>query len=272
MAKSDVYFQFPIRALNMGKSVSDVNTDETRTRYYEILGYCLVAYGRVNFSKDPEKNQGIAIQHRRLHDLQGDPSNTNHAEVLFADAKFKTLWPGSMEYALRAYEKINDMQGGQMFVRLRRDLFLDLQSMGWRDWAILCGIYAMLGNRCKVRITYRQINALALGFSGIKSIELNRLNELKLTDRQTQTTVDKLAKRKLFSKASVNHRHNWYSFQRQKVLENMLAKEYAVKLLNEEESKSSSRTKAMKTEALRLLDSFRRDAARADLASRGGRP
>jgi hypothetical protein len=39
MAKEDIYFQFPIRALNMEKSIDDVTEDEAQSRFQLIIGY-----------------------------------------------------------------------------------------------------------------------------------------------------------------------------------------------------------------------------------------
>jgi hypothetical protein len=265
MAKSDVYFQFPIRALNLGDKLDEVAIQTARIRHQDIFCYCLVNFGKQTFAKNERGNLLLARQYSSSFKIACDLENRHHAEILYACWYFRKPLIGSIEYMLRCYDSICRLPGGNMQVRLREDLFLDSTAMGWREWSILCGVYAMLGGRSKVRISYKQMNALALGFDGVSKIPPVDLNALRMSDRQTQITVQRLVDRKLFSKASVNGRHNWYSFQPRCVLERNLVMEQAKKLLREHEEKSSERTKAMRQGVLETLEALKRDLGRREI-------
>ena len=265
MAKSDVYFQFPIRALNLGDKLDEVAVQTARKRHHEIFCYCLVNFGKQKFGENERENLLLARRCLNHCNIDCDIENRQHAEVLYAGGYFNVKLEDSMEKTIECYELICGLPGGNMQVRLREDLFLDWPSMGWREWSILCGVYAMLGGRSKVRISYKQMNALALGFDGVSKIPPVDLNALRMSDRQTQITVQRLVERKLFSKASVNGRHNWYSFQPRCVLERNLVMEQAKKLLREHEEKSSERTKAMRQGVLETLEALKRDLGRREI-------
>ena len=159
-----------------------------------------------------------------------------------------------------------------MQVRLRHDIFWDLKNVGWREWSILCAVYAMLGNRSRVRLCYNQINALALGFNSVNQIGKQVLSQLSLTDRQTAYTVDKLARRNLFSKFSINGRHNWYSHKPQRELEEMIIDSETYKQKKERDAKASEATARGRAEVLRRLEAIQRDSAKAELASMKNNP
>ena len=128
------------------------------------------------------------------------------------------------------------------------------------------------GHPSKVRICYSQINALSLGFDSVKSIGKQRLSQLRISDRQTQITVDKLRRRLLFSKFSINGRHNWYSHKPQTELENKVIDTEVLKqkrLLDDSASEATARGKA---EVLRRLKALERDSAKAELERLKNKP
>lgn len=285
MGTEDVYFQFPIRALNMGKKIDKVTEDEAHSRHQQIIDYCLVDYGTKNSVKAGREhanqvasnriaNQGITYKYNPKKPL----TVPQQAAVFLAADRLRVVWPTGIEVDLSSiYELhsfINGFKGGNMQVRLRRDLFWDLneKKLDWRDWTILCGIYAMLGGHpLKVRICYSQINALALGFNSVTQIG-GKLKELTLTPRQTQITVDKLNRRNLFSKYSINGRHNWYSHKPQEELESMMIDSEVHKLKRRIDASASEATARGRAEVLRRLEAYNRDSAKAELERLKNKP
>ena len=86
-----------------------------------------------------------------------------------------------------------------------------------------------------------------------------------MTDRKTQITVDKLTRRNLFSKLSINCRHNWYSHKPKDELEKMMIDSEVRKqkrLIRESASEATARAKA---EVRRQLEEYKRDSAKAEL-------
>ena len=259
MAQEDVYFQFPIRALNIGKSIDEVTEDEAQERFQLIIAYCLVEYGKVNFSKAGEEHGfEVARWYSESKDCNTscNPNNRKNAEVLFAAQRLQVCLNSDSAVAKKRHESINQLNGGNMFVRLRRDIFWSVNrgEMSWREWSILCGIYAMLANRPMVKLSYATLNALALGYNGRDSTPNETFDLLRLTDRQTQTTVDRLRSRGFFSKASPNFRHNWYSMKPQEELESMLVNMEKKKVLKANETKAAEQTKRIRDMVAKMVE------------------
>ena len=249
MGKEEVYFQFPIKALNMGKSIEDVTEDEVDCRFQEIVTYCIVSYGKANFDKAGLKHaydvanwyfESGACRSKVDFDIR------EHVEILFAASRLGVqLNSGSMEANCKCFKKIANLEGGNMQVRFRKDVFWDYKTMGWREWSMLAGMYAMLGNRKKVRLSYKQINVLALGYDKPKQLgDDETLKKRRMTDRKTQITVNHLARRNLFSKV-YDGRHNWYSWHPQGVLEKMLVEQKAKKQHRKQSAMPSEQAKRM---------------------------
>ena len=285
MAQEDVYFQFPIRALNMGKKIDKVTEEEAITRWNAILDYCLVDYGTKNSVKagrehankvasDFIENKGITYYCTAKKPL----TVPEQSAVFLAADRLGVVWSTGTEVNLSSkydsHRTISDLLGGNMQVRLRQDLFWDLKEkkLDWRDWSILSAIYAMLGGHpSKVRICYSQINALALGFNSVTQIG-DKLKQLTLTPRQTQITVDKLNRRNLFAKYSINGRHNWYSHKPQEELESMMIDSEFLKQKRRIDGSASEATARGRAEVLRRLEAYNRDSAKAELERLKNKP
>jgi hypothetical protein len=286
MAQDDVYFQFPIRALNLEKNIDEVTEDEAIARRNAICFYCLVDYGTKNSVKagrehasqvasDFIENKGITYKYNPKKPL----TVPQQAAVFLAADRLGVVWPTGTEVDLSSiydsHRTISNLLGGNMQVRLRHDLFWDLENgkISWREWSILCGIYAMLGGHpSKVRICYSQINALSLGYDSVKSIGKQRLSQLRISDRKTQITVDKLRRRLLFSKYSINGRHNWYSHKPQAELEKMVIDSEVLKQKRRLDDSASEATARGKAEVLRRLKALDRESAKAELARLKNKP
>jgi hypothetical protein len=135
--------------------------------------------------------------------------------------------------------------------------------MSWREWSILCGVYAMLGSRPMVKLSYATLNALALGYNGRQTIPFNDFTNHRLTDRKTQTTVDRLKSRGFFSKASPNFRHNWYSMKSQEELEYMLANKESKKVVKANETKAAEQTKRIRDMIAKMVEDEQKAKSRS---------
>ncbi len=127
------------------------------------------------------------------------------------------------------------------------------------------------GHPFKVRICYSQINALSLGFNSVTQSG-GKLKELTLTPRQTQITVDKLRRRLLFSKFSINGRHNWYSHKPQEELEKMVIDTEVLKQKRRIDDTAAEATARGRAEVLRQLEAYKRESAKAELARLKNKP
>jgi hypothetical protein len=268
MAKEDIYFQFPIRALNMEKSIDDVTEDEARFRFQQIIGYCLVEYGKVNFAKTGEEHGfQVASWYSKSEgcNTNCNPEIRQNAEVLFASQRLGVSLASDGAVLKKEHQLIVNLSGGNMGVRLRHDVFWSIASreLSWREWSILCGVYAMLANRPMVKLSYATINALALGYNGQKSIPVNLFENLRLTDRKTQTTVDRLGSRGFFSKVSPNRRHNYYSMKSAGELRQMLAHKEAARVIKLRESKAVEQTKCVRDLVAKIVEDEQKAKSRS---------
>lgn len=285
MAQEDVYFQFPIRALNMGKKIDKVTEEEASTRWNAICDYCLVDYGIKNSGKAGREHANKVasdfIQNNGIESTYNPEKRLTvpeQAAVFFAADRLGVGFGKDVSVNLSHIYKnhgfINKQIGGNMQVRLRHDIFYDVyrRKISWREWSMLCGIYAMLGGHpSKVRICYSQINALALGFNSVTQIG-GKLKELTLTPRQTQITVDKLNRRNLFAKYSINRRHNWYSHKPQEELESMMIDSEFQKEKKRLDCSASEATARGRAKVLRQIEAYKRDSAKAELERLKNKP
>ena len=282
MAQDDVYFQFPIRALNMGKNIDEVTEDEARIRWNQICDYCLVDFGTKNSVKAGSDHVAqVASDYIENNGLSclGNRSVIEESLVFFAADRlgvgFGKNVAVNVSHIYKNHGIINQQTGGNMQVRLRHDIFYDVyqRKISWREWSILCGVYAMLGGHpFKVQICYSQINALSLGYDSVKSIGKQRLSQLRTSDRKTQITVDKLRRRLLFSKFSINGRHNWYSHKPQAELEKMVIDSEVLKQKRRLDDSAAEATARGKAEVLRRLKALDRESAKAELAQLKNKP
>jgi hypothetical protein len=110
------------------------------------------------------------------------------------------------------WEEICDMEGGRTQVRIRKDLMFDFRdSWDFRESAILCGVYAGIGQADFQCLTHERIFALAMGFSSMSEMTSLVGIETPPPLRLVQYSLKKLEKRNLFQRASPNRRHYYYS-------------------------------------------------------------
>lgn len=200
------YFQFPIAFLHHDKRLEDVSHEEKRQRLNEIQMHS-VAYLAGTYDEDDEADRKRA---ERIEDMQDIIcEGWDHAAILLAA---DTL--GVRVTQLGQIETY-DPDFGRKQVRLRADIFRDYQrysKMSWREFAVLCSIYAAIGNKEMVPLSYDRIRSMAMGFTGTTEWKnLQSDDDKRLTWRKTQLTVGRLEERGCFVRASPNKKHNYYS-------------------------------------------------------------
>lgn len=215
MSKEDSFFQFPVAALHHDKAVSDVTRKEMVNRISEIISYCIVDIGKGIVAEKPADDVfEIALRYSKPKNL---PCKTDKDRIVFCGAEQLnvTVSEAGWNYRSEVYEKIKGKPFGRCLVRLRSDLLWDaLNNEGWGDWrdfAVLCGIYAGIGAYKRQKLTRDRIGALSLGFNGQRERDAFNATALQMTDRQTRRTIENLRQRGLFVVASPNGRHNFYS-------------------------------------------------------------
>lgn len=263
MAKSDRYFQFPLAALYLNaKPLDEVTHDDKQKAIQNIICCSAVSLGEsVQDSEHAyDKANDFADRNRVKWYDEYDPF---HVGLLIA-CNMLDLRPGGLGCFRQAEHFLSSLTFGRKLVRLRTDLLWERhndQSKSWREFAVLCAIYAGVGNKKMARLSYDQIRSMAMGFSGKKEYEDQfpmHKKDRRLTVRQTQWTVQQLHRRNLFAMASANGRHNHYSHR-------MSQKELVIALAEQIAKRDLAHKPRQTTNAIR-------EAAAAIVAARTGRP
>ncbi|MFN9248668.1 MAG: hypothetical protein ACK6DS_16515 [Planctomycetota bacterium] len=123
------------------------------------------------------------------------------------------------------HAEVEKIPGSNLRVRVRADLRWDFrESWDFRDSAILCGVYAGIGDARFRRLDCNRIRALAMGFSSVKELQQYGQGIPELTDRQVRYTLRRLEMRGLFQRATPDLRNFYYSHRlNQEELDNEIA-------------------------------------------------
>lgn len=101
---------------------------------------------------------------------------------------------------------------GKCFVVFPIDPFWEYeQSQKLREFAILCGVLAGIGNDPFKKLQYERIGAMASGFSTAKEMNTFGNRPPRFTRDQIRWTVDKLETKGWFVRCPANKRHMYYS-------------------------------------------------------------
>jgi hypothetical protein len=229
------YHSFPLSALTFGKDADD--------RAHGILQYSLVETGdRICADKDGTELQE-EVDRRDKGDLPDDYYRSREHNCYVLGCKFFGLNKGSAEWSRRRHTELSDFIekneckfGRAPIVRIAHDYLWQVISgrgMSYREFSVLCGIYAIIGNKqYPVRITNDRIRAAAMGYSSNKVLFLPasegalagtltkegaaileaRSDKAKpLTLDQIRYTIENLEKDGHFARVKPNRREVYYS-------------------------------------------------------------
>lgn len=219
--KTDPYYQFPVSALSYG-----INRDN---RWNHVLFYACLHYGREAVKKtlpsvvESEveafiaRNPGVS-RDRRIHD---------QTAILFALARFKLNV--TRKYAqdfIKQAEMVALHCAAHPFptVRIRADLWWktftpgnDDSPLSFREFSVLCAVYAIIGDRAYVKASVGYIRRVAAGipnrtaFSVAENAVDQNPNVTILSTRQVRTTLDALEANRFFAKFTYNRGECFYT-------------------------------------------------------------
>jgi hypothetical protein len=251
MSKDDKFLQFPISALRLDQRPTDVAQATAHGRLVEILGYCIVDVGKNYIARhdddeaeemieeSPWKPSGKMTAHQRVV-LCG----MSILNVMFTDPSSR-VQPKSYS---DDHSVINRLSNGSKILRLRTDLYWNYRDSKndwtWREFSILCAVYAGIGAKPSARLSYEYISALAAGYSRIHEMP----HKLKMPMHIVRHTVRKLESRGLFKSLCANGRHTHYSHS-------LNLAELAESLIQREQAKlQSEKSKALESLRQRMAD------------------
>lgn len=208
------YFQFPIRALRVGCGLDDVTREQAFDVFDTAMNYSI--WQKANELSDDERLDGLADAYFARHPCKVSDDEENEmvqalaaaCEVLAVKA---TLSTKSIKNYNDTWQTIERIPGAGLLVRVRADLMWEFRdSWAFRDAALLCGVYAGVGDATYRQLTYERIQTLAAGFAS--GAELKQHGPVNwLTDRQVGYTLSRLEQRGLFQCATPDGRHKFYS-------------------------------------------------------------
>lgn len=220
MSKNDKYFQFPIAALRTigtrkkKSCLLNVDRDEANKNLDSIIEFCVVDAGR----KFVARHNSDAVENmirRQVESCGYKLDGSEHAMHVVVGLDVCGVQHGSASITRTTYfDRCHWIQGlsSSKQVRLRADLLWDYRASKndwtWREFAILCGVYAGIGRHSSQRLSFEYIGALASGYSRLQDAKQN----VELPARHLiRYTVQALERRGLFTSLSPNRRHVYYS-------------------------------------------------------------
>jgi hypothetical protein len=218
MSKDDKYFQFPISALQMKKPLEKVTTEQMVEVANTIIEYSVVEAGKA-FKRTKNEDVIEAVLKESEHCLEDVDELSEHKKDLILGFRVcnVSLNGGrvSDETFKKNWELLKFRKGGEKQLRLRNDIVWDVKNqisdLKWRDFAILCAVYAGIGAASTTRLSFEYIGCMSLGYSSKEKLKAAHMQQLIPKRHTVRYTVRKLADRGFFTYLSPNKRHNYYS-------------------------------------------------------------
>jgi hypothetical protein len=214
MSRDDKFFQFPVAALRLDASPLDVDRNQAVERLDEIQGYCIVDVGKNFIAKHDEEEVDRIIDNSAW---TPDGKLTAHQKDVLCgmavlDVSFKDAEAKVHKFSFAdEYKLIDRLSGGSKILRLRTDLYWSYRDnkndWTWREFSILCGIYAGIGAKPSAQLSYQYIGALAAGYSRLADLP----SQYAMPMHVVRHTVRKLESRSFVRSLCANGRHTHYS-------------------------------------------------------------
>lgn len=254
MSKDDAYCQFPISLLQAGVPLDKVSRNQKYSLINDIVSISAYEAGRKaieNGNIDDDR-----IEDEFLEFDIDDPTDDQRYQVAGDITLGLIIREPSEEFSL--IKKL-ERPGGKKLARIKLNLALEARDSDhwtWRDFAILCGVYAGIGARKQSQLSFEYIGILASGYSSKDN--LLAYSKIKAPSRHiVRYSVRKLAARNLFAYACPDVRHNYYA--------NSCSSEGLQERLIEEAKRNIEKSKGVRDSILqakikKLLDEEKRRA------------
>jgi hypothetical protein len=207
------YFQFPIRALRVGCRLDAVTREQAGQVFSNAIDYSIT--GLATELQNDERLDVLADAYLAGHDAKDSEDEAVRAvaaacEVLGVNAP--NLRKAKVKAFADSWKRIESVPGSNLLVRVRADLMWEFRdSWAFRDAAILCGVYAGVGDAAYKRLDCNRIRTLAMGFASAAELQKYGARLPMLSDRQVRHTLSQLERRKFFQRATPDGRHTYYS-------------------------------------------------------------
>jgi hypothetical protein len=250
------YFQCPIRALRVNCRLDEVTREQAAEVFASAICYSISQLAKDLQEADDARLDIMADIYLSKHEVSDD--DFEDADVLAVAAacevlgtNFDLLSNETVNAVNYSWERIEKRPGSNTLVRIRADLMHEFQySWEFRDAAILCGVFAGVGDSPYRQLTCDRIRTLAMGFASGAELRQHGAKLPLLTDRQVRHTLGKLEARKLFQCGTPDWRHVYYTHR---LSEQELISALAKKLANRKRPKSDKKRAAIIAAAQNLI-------------------
>jgi hypothetical protein len=209
------YFQFPIRALRVGCRLDTVTRQQAFQVFDDAIEYAAWQLAIDLKPDDEERLDVLADAYLARHDA--DDADDADVRAVAAACEVLGIKPSRLsKKTVRqfrdSWQTIQRIPGAGLLVRVRSDLMWEFRdSWAFRDAAILCGVYAGIGDATYRQLTYERIQILALGYASGAELKQHSARLPMISERMMAYWLGKLERRGLFQCATPNGKFKFYS-------------------------------------------------------------
>lgn len=218
------FFQFPIGCLHTGTRADLIEDDAKPWLFRRMIFHACDYAGQIMVKRKMEEwAQERAQEEAEKREYQwaldyieeyGEIPETLVQQIIGAMITGVTLGgePGKIARGQKDYTILPEF--GRRYVRVKAEFVWDIRdnpSWKWREFAVLCAIYAGIGTKPFTILSYDQIAAMAQGYNGIREFADQKKEPERMTNRQVQWTVKKLLSKGFFTMVCPDRRKNYYS-------------------------------------------------------------
>lgn len=211
---SSKYFRFPLRCLKLDKSLHEIAKQDREI----VVNRCIHTH-LTHAMKDVDTDEVFVIEHAEQYAEEHNYTTTNRD---WSDDEIKLLYASRLSGVnhgqkhlptlLRQIEKDAAAFGSGSFVVMPQELFWEsVRTWNFREFAVLCSVWAAIGQATYRRVSFDKIIRGSLGYGKADDYAKLPKQVQPLTRQQVRATVDRLERRKFFSRCPVNRRHTAYS-------------------------------------------------------------
>jgi predicted regulator of amino acid metabolism with ACT domain len=207
-------FSFPIGCLRIDKSLHEIDEAERQVILNRCINYHL--HDAMQSIDDDEQVTAAADEEaeRKGYWTPNDEWTSEEITLIYA-TKLSNFSHGEKNISkiLKSVSKsVAEVRVGFSRVKFPAELFWEaIERWNFREFAVLCSMWAAIGDNHYRRVSFDKIVRGSLGYSTVKEFALLPTHVEPLSRRQVRTTVEKLERRGFFARCPVNKRHTAYS-------------------------------------------------------------
>jgi hypothetical protein len=195
-------------------------------RWIHVAAYASLRYGQALAKKATEEEVRSCLSEYSASNpgAKVEASNPEHQSLVLGLSCLLPKSPFSIEQMLSFTQEVKKHcdQHPNPQVRIRQDIWKNTfeggaakHRLSFKDFAVLCAIYAAIGNKSYAKVSHDYIRCLASGHSDFREFAAGKSepfkDSLQLSKRQVRKIIDVLEANAFFSKFTYNRGECFYS-------------------------------------------------------------